>query len=101
MAPKILTPVRQVKVRAGMPLNFEIEYVGEPNPEVEWSCPGKPGLPEKIQIDNRENLNTRTTSLFIPAAKRSESGQFNLKLKNDVGSDQATIEIIVQGKFVF
>uniref|UniRef100_A0A915KJE1 Twitchin n=1 Tax=Romanomermis culicivorax TaxID=13658 RepID=A0A915KJE1_ROMCU len=97
LAPKILNAPRQVKIRAGLTTTIDVEYVGEPAPDVEWAPPSNmKQLPETFQIDNKENLTTRTTSLFIPAAKRNESGDYSLKLKNDSGSDETMIEIIVQ-----
>ncbi len=91
--PKILTPTRKVKVRAGYPLTFPVDFVGEPQPTIDWTVNEKP-LPEKLQVDNKENQ----TSLFFPMAKRGDSGIYHLSLKNELGSDQADFDVIIQGE---
>lgn len=97
VAPKILNPPKQVKILAGLSLTVNVDYVGEPTPDVVWAIEGKPALADKLQIDNAENMTTRTSSLFIPSAKRSESGMYKISVKNDIGRDEAVIEVIVQG----
>ncbi len=92
VVPKIITPHRKAKVRAGYPLNFPVEFVGEPAPEVTWTLNGHP-LPEKIQIECKEGL----TNLYVPIGKRGDSGTYHLNLKNDLGKDDADFEIVVQG----
>ncbi len=68
MAPKIVTATRRVKVKAGFPLNFEVDFVGEPNPKVEWSFikgTVQP-MPESLIVDSKGKL----TNIYFPAAKR-------------------------------
>lgn len=94
MKPKILTPTRKIKIRAGNPLNFEVEFVGSPEPTVAWTFKDDQPVPAELIIDNKEGK----TNIFFPATKRSESGNYTLKLKNDVGQDEATFEILIQGE---
>lgn len=94
LAPKILTPAREVKVRAGMPLHFDVDYVGEPTPEITWTQQGQPTLPQHVSVDNKENK----TALYIPVAKREDSGVYHLKLTNVNGKDEADFNIIVQDR---
>ncbi|CDW52538.1 protein unc g; protein unc f; protein unc d; prot ein unc b; protein unc a [Trichuris trichiura] len=91
LAPKILTQQRQFKVRAGMPLRFDVQFVGEPAPEVHWTKEGNPVL-ESVQFDNEEGL----SGVFFPSPKRADTGPYELRLTNEYGKDQGTFEIIVQ-----
>lgn len=81
-----------------MPLNVEVEYVGEPTPTVTWTGPNGQPLPSTVQADTREGEVTRTASLFFPATKRQESGPYTLTVENELGKAEAAFEIIVQGK---
>jgi hypothetical protein len=38
------------------------------------------------------------TSIYFPSAKRSETGNYQLNLKNEVGEDEGVFEIIVQDR---
>jgi len=101
VAPKIINPPKQVKILAGLSLTVNVDYVGEPTPDVTWTMEGRAALPDKLQVDNAENLTTRTSSLFVPSAKRTESGLYKIGVKNDIGRDEAVIEIVVQGEKLF
>lgn len=94
MAPKILSPLRDVKIKAGMPINLEIDFEGEPNPEVLWYKDDQ-SVPERILVEVKEGK----TSLFLPAIKREDSGVYKLKLTNDSGQDSGSFTIAVQGDF--
>lgn len=50
-------------------------------------------VPAELLIDQK----TGKTSIFFPSAKRSESGTYKLKLKNDLGEDEGDFEVTVQG----
>ena len=75
-------------------MNFPVDFVGEPVPQVKWSINGKP-LPDKIQIENKEGL----TNLYFPMAKRADSGPYHLEVKNELGKDEADFDIVIQGLF--
>lgn len=91
--PQILTQGRKIKVKAGFSHTLEAEFVGSPDPTVGWTKDGQTLAPELI-LDNKTGL----TSIFFPAIKRGDSGNYTLKLKNEVGEDEGTFELIVQGK---
>lgn len=65
MAPKILTPTRKVKVKAGFPFNFEVDFVGEPNPTVDWKMNDAP-TPESTMVESKQGH----TNLYFPIIKR-------------------------------
>ena len=93
VAPQILTPTRRIKVRAGFPLNFEVEFIGSPDPSVDWKFKDCQNVPPELIIDNKEGK----TNMFIPSAKRAQSGNYTLSLKNEIGKDEGVFEINVQG----
>lgn len=96
--PKIISQIRKFKVKAGLSLTVEAEYIGSPNPSVTWKFKdGKP-LAENLLMTTKNGLITSTTSFFIPSAKRSESGNYTLKLKNEAGEISGSFEVIVQDR---
>lgn len=96
--PEIISQTRRYKVKAGMSLTVEAEYVGSPDPTVEWEFKEGQPLPEHFILSTKKGPLTKTTSIFIPSAKRNESGSYTLKLKNEVGETTGLFEINVQDK---
>lgn len=92
VAPKILTPMRDIKVKAGNPLSLEVEFVGEPEPTVQWKMDDS-DTPLSATITTVAGR----TSIFIPAAAREDSGEYQLHLRNSNGSDRGAVKITVQG----
>lgn len=97
LKPRILTANRKHKIRAGNTLNLEIDFVGAPEPQVNWQVQGAGSLAPELIVD----IKLGKTSIFFPSAKRSETGNYQLNLKNEVGEDEGVFEIIVQGKMKF
>ncbi|KAL3088858.1 hypothetical protein niasHS_009150 [Heterodera schachtii] len=96
LKPQIITAQRKWKVRAGNTLTLDIEFVGTPDPSVGWVKAGGAGtLPPELIMDVRRPGNT---SIFFPAAKRSESGTYELRLKNEVGETEGHFEVLVQDR---
>lgn len=96
--PEILSQTRKFKVKAGLSLTVEAEYVGSPDPSVTWEFREGQPLAENLLISAKSGVLTSTTSFFIPSAKRSESGNYTLKLKNEVGETSGVFEVIVQDR---
>ena len=42
VAPKIKTPMTELRIKAGQILHIDIDYIGEPDPTVEWLVNGHP-----------------------------------------------------------
>ncbi|CAD6198887.1 unnamed protein product, partial [Caenorhabditis auriculariae] len=94
LKPKILTAPRKIKIKAGFSHNLEVEFIGAPDPTATWTINDSKDLAPELIIDSKSNL----TSIFFPSAKRSESGNYKLKVKNELGEDEAVYEVIVQDK---
>lgn len=96
VAPKIITPLNEIRVKAGTIIHTDVSFIGEPIPEVTWSVNSKP-----VITDSRSTITSigYHTVLHIVNAKRSDSGNYHLKLKNDSGSDEGTLFVNVLGKY--
>lgn len=96
--PEIISQIRKFKVKAGLSLTVEAEYIGFPYPSVIWEFKEGEPLAGNFLLSGKSGVLTNTTSFFIPSAKRSESGNYTLKLKNEVGETFGLFEVIVQDK---
>ncbi|MCP9266046.1 Twitchin [Dirofilaria immitis] len=96
--PEIISQVKKFKVKAGLSLTVEAEYIGFPDPSVNWEFNEGELLADNLLLNNKNGVLTNTTSFFIPSAKRSESGNYTLKLKNEVGETFGVFEVIVQDR---
>lgn len=78
-------------------MTMDIEFVGEPNPSVNWQLQGIGSLASELIVNVKQN----STSIFFPSAKRSDSGNYQLNIKNEIGEDEGVFEVIIQGKYFF
>lgn len=97
VAPKIMTPLREMKVRGGLTLTADIKFIGEPVPEVEWSLNGKTVTSgDRVSISNFDDH----TILNIIDVKRSDSGPYTLSIKNQHGKDSGILDVNILGKTI-
>ncbi|VDN28526.1 unnamed protein product [Gongylonema pulchrum] len=96
--PEIISQTRKFKVKAGLSLTVEAEYIGSPDPSVAWEFREGQPLGENLLVSTKAGVLSSTTSFFIPSAKRSEGGSYTLKLKNEVGDTSGIFEVIVQDR---
>lgn len=90
--------LNKVVLHAGTNLKLEVDVKGEPPPTIDWSKMGT-----KIQDDTQikiENVDYNTT-LIIRNPSRKHAGIYTIKAENINGSDEATVEINIIGKFQF
>jgi hypothetical protein len=78
-------------------MTLDVDFVGAPDPSVRWTLQGAGSLPPELIVDAKIGH----TSIFFPAARRTESGNYQLNLKNEVGEDEGVFEVIVQGCLIF
>ncbi|KAF0296563.1 Twitchin [Amphibalanus amphitrite] len=91
-APKIKTPMTDIIIRAGQTLHIDIAYVGEPDPKVEWLQNGQPlPLTERTTVTS---INHHTV-IHSVNAHRGKSGTYRLKLENESGTDEGTMNVTV------
>lgn len=92
--PEITSPARKFKVKAGLSLTVEAQFVGSPEPTVNWEMKDGQPISEQLIVNTKHG----ETSVFFPSAKRSDSGNYVLKLSNEVGETSGTFEVIVLDK---
>lgn len=98
MAPKIITPLNDMVVKAGTILHIAIDFVGEPAPEAVWTIGSK-----ELLTDSRTTISCigYHTIVHTVNCKRSDSGLYHLLLRNSSGIDEGSMQVNVLGKFNF
>ncbi|XP_071104533.1 twitchin-like isoform X3 [Haliotis cracherodii] len=96
-APKVsldnLFGAKEIRVRAGEPLDIALGILGAPAPTVEWLQNGKP------VGDRARKTNTETEAkLNIPRSVRGDTGKYTIKVKNAHGEDCADVNVVVLDK---
>ncbi|XP_025833492.1 twitchin isoform X4 [Agrilus planipennis] len=92
LAPKIKTPLNDIRIKAGLILHVDIDFIGEPTPDVTWTVDGKSLTP-----DSRTTVTSigHHTVVHTVNAKRTDSGVYKLHLKNSSGTDEGSFQVIV------
>lgn len=90
------TNLNPVTVKAGLPVSLDIKVFGEPPATVTWFFKDQ----ELKPADNLEIINVDyNTKFLMTKSKRASSGRYVIKAKNEVGEDEAEVEITILGKF--
>ncbi|KAK3703484.1 hypothetical protein RRG08_024788 [Elysia crispata] len=96
-APKVnlesLFGAKEIRVRAGEPLNIALGICGAPEPTVEWLKDGQP-LGSRAQTMNDD----KEAKLHIPRAERGDTGKYTIKVANIYGEESADIAVVVLDK---
>ncbi|XP_015183294.1 PREDICTED: twitchin isoform X5 [Polistes dominula] len=92
LAPKIKTPLQDIRVKAGLIFHVDIDFVGEPTPEVIWTVGSK-----ELETNERTTVTSigYHTIVHTVNAKRSDSGLYHLLLKNSSGIDEGSFQVTV------
>ncbi len=88
LAPKILTPLKAVNVKAGNNYTLDVDYIGSPDPSVNWYLEGKPLETDSERITM--SAIAPVTTYHIVNCKRTDSGEITIKLVNEVGKDKGS-----------
>lgn len=93
--PKIVTPLKDIVVKAGTILHVVIDFVGEPQPDVTWTVNN-----DVLKTDKRTTITSVGYHTIVNRvdAQRSDSGPYTLTLKNSSGTDEGTFNVTVLGK---
>lgn len=97
VAPKIKTPLNDIRIKAGLIFHLDVDFVGEPVPEVIWSVGTRP-----LTADERTTVTSigYHTIIHTVNVKRSDSGQYHLLLRNSSGIDEGSFQLIVLGMLI-
>ncbi|ERL85176.1 hypothetical protein D910_02598 [Dendroctonus ponderosae] len=92
LAPKIKTPLNDIRIKAGLILHIDIDFIGEPCPEATWTVGSKP-----LTADDRTTVTSigYHTVIHTVNAKRSNSGLYHLLIKNNSGIDEGSFQVTV------
>ncbi|VDM35103.1 unnamed protein product, partial [Hydatigera taeniaeformis] len=99
--PRLLKPwidksrIQVTKLKVGQTFELNLRYRAEPDPEVKWFAGEK-----LLESDTEYQLifNHRDTSVKVTNAQRKHTQLYKLVVSNEVGSDEATLEVVVLGK---
>uniref|UniRef100_H2YFC9 non-specific serine/threonine protein kinase n=1 Tax=Ciona savignyi TaxID=51511 RepID=H2YFC9_CIOSA len=82
-------------VRAGDTAKFTIRVYGKPSPAVRWCRDGR-----DIEVSPRVKFDHSTThtTLIIEDTTKNDSGEYELVVKNAVGTKTATLRVVVMEK---
>lgn len=87
-----------MKCKAGVAVKLKLGISGKPLPAIEWFKNGKEiQTSAQISIENTSEF----SSVLIKDASRVNTGLYELKLKNAMGSASASIRVQMLGKFFY
>ncbi|XP_058812495.1 twitchin isoform X5 [Topomyia yanbarensis] len=92
IAPKIVTPMRDMVVKAGLIFHLDVNFTGEPVPDVTWTLNGKP-----VETDKRTTLTAvgHHTIVHTVNCNRGDSGDYKLVISNSSGKDEGSFHLTV------
>lgn len=80
-------------IKVGSSFLCECTVIGSPQPNITWTCNGKPVEQEKLKI-----ADTYTT-LSLPRIAVEQAGRYEVVAENSAGRDHLTLSIDVIGRF--
>ncbi|XP_051914453.1 basement membrane-specific heparan sulfate proteoglycan core protein isoform X3 [Hippocampus zosterae] len=88
-----VTPVGPVHIRVGEPINLECQASGEPRPSVSWH---RLDSNRKIKLSSPVPAESNAV-MQILVARPEDSGTYMCVARNNEGSTETRVEVIVQG----
>ena len=89
--------MKNIVVRSGATVRFDVDVRGEPAPTMEWTFAGvvlDAKTNDRVKIDNEEH----NTKIALSDTVRKDTGVYTLTAVNSVGKDEATVEVTILGK---
>lgn len=96
-APVIEVPqeyLSEVKHRAGSNVDLKFNIIAKPAPSIEWF---KDGRELKPSAQLSFNHTFESTSLSLKETTRLNSGVYEVRVKNSLGSTCAIVKLLIQG----
>lgn len=88
-----------MKYKAGADVHLKFGIIAKPRPTIEWYKDGKEVKPS-AQLSIVSSMDD--SSIFIKDASRVNSGTYEMKIKNSLGSISATVRLQILGvHFIF
>uniref|UniRef100_A0A665UZW2 Heparan sulfate proteoglycan 2 n=1 Tax=Echeneis naucrates TaxID=173247 RepID=A0A665UZW2_ECHNA len=89
----VVTPVGPVRVRVGEPINLECQASGEPRPSVSWH---RLDSNRKTMLSSPVPMESNAV-MQILVARPEDSGMYVCTARNNEGSTETKIEVVVEG----
>lgn len=96
-APEIEIPqeyLNEVKHKADSNVELKFNITAKPAPTIEWFKDGRE-LKPTAQLSFKHTF--ESTSLFLKETTRLNSGTYDVKVKNSLGSACAVVRLLIQG----
>uniref|UniRef100_A0A3B3Z9Z3 Titin n=1 Tax=Periophthalmus magnuspinnatus TaxID=409849 RepID=A0A3B3Z9Z3_9GOBI len=96
-APEIEIPqeyFQEVKYKAESNVELKFNIIAKPAPTIEWMKDGRE-LKPSAQVSFKHT--SESTSLFLRETTRLNSGTYEVKVKNSLGSTCAVVRLLIQG----
>ncbi|XP_040902816.1 basement membrane-specific heparan sulfate proteoglycan core protein isoform X8 [Toxotes jaculatrix] len=88
-----VTPVGPVRIRVGEPINLECQASGEPRPSVSWH---RLDSNRKTMLSSPVPMESNAV-MQILVARQEDSGTYVCTARNNEGSTETKVEVIVEG----
>lgn len=95
MPPKILEAPKLIKAKKNDDVEVTVKFSATPEPEAEWTVNGKVIKKTKKTIPT---LKEDSATLTICKIQEEDVGDYQLKLKNDLGETLTEIKIVIVRK---
>lgn len=99
-APEIEIPqeyLNEVKHHAGANVELKFNITAKPAPTIEWFKDGRE-LEPNPQLSFKHTF--ESTSVFLKDTTRLNSGTYEVKVKNSLGSACAIVRLLIQGIYI-
>lgn len=92
LAPKIITPLVDIHIKAGHIVHTDISFIGEPAPEVTWTCGSR-----QLQTNERTTITSigHHTIVHTVNCGRPDSGTYKLHLRNASGEASGEFQVVI------
>lgn len=100
-APEIDIPheyLNEIKYMAGSNVELKFNIKAKPAPTIEWFKDGRELTPTS-QLSFKHTF--ESTAVFLRETTRLNSGTYEVKVKNSLGSSCALVRLLIQGIYLF
>ncbi|XP_066263902.1 titin-like isoform X2 [Branchiostoma lanceolatum] len=82
-----------IVAKAGQNITVDVPIEGCPKPTIAWSKDDRPLNPFRVGVNNTET----STQLTFKVSDRYDTGQYQLVLKNEHGTDTSSLTVVILG----
>lgn len=86
-----------IKEKVGKPVRVEMNYVALPIDTLAWSVGDKPLVKESLDASMQIVDKEKQSALELPKSERRHTGVYKFLVANEMGSDEASVEVVILG----